>query len=328
MSSRSDSSSDRKVTLMHRLPDGYALRHPGADELPAVQVLMDLTEAVDAPEPRKHDIDVVAECADPRVAPETNTWVVVAPDGAIVGFAWVMWMGTGEGVSEQYVHPDHRGRGIGEVLLDSVEVRAEELAGQAGGGASPTLSVWCESIKDRLRESLRGRGFTKVRDYYTMVLDPATTVEDPAWPPGLEVRPFRAGEDDRRVYKAHEEAFSEHFLVEPQTFEEWCAHSRDLGDLDPDLWLVAWDGDVVAAECLTLSRGPEADVISLSVRRPWRGRGLGLALLLECFGRARLRGHRTIRLVVDVENVTGALRLYERAGMRVERRFDVFRRSL
>ena len=312
---------------MARLPSGYVLRHPARDELGAVQVLMDLTEMADSPDPRGHDIDIVAESADSRIAPETNTWVVDSPDGAIVAFAW-LGMGTGEGMSEQYIHPDHRGRGIGDVLLDAVEARAAELASQASEGAAPALSVFCESTKDRRRAALLERGFVKAREYYVMVLDADVAVLDPVAPAGIHVRAFRAGVDDRALYEAHEEAFAEHHLVEPQTFEQWCAHTRDLTDLDPALWFVAWDGDAVAGDCLTVAKGREADVMSLSVRKPWRGRGLGAALLRQGIVAARARGCAKIRLVVDVQNVTGALRLYEGVGMRAERRSDVFRKSL
>jgi ribosomal protein S18 acetylase RimI-like enzyme len=69
-------------------------------------------------------------------------------------------------------------------------------------------------------------------------------------------------------------------------------------------------------------------VRSLGVRRPWRRRGLGLALLLASFGAFWERGTRTIGLGVDGENTTGAVRLYEKAGMRVELRIDRFERVL
>lgn len=70
------------------------------------------------------------------------------------------------------------------------------------------------------------------------------------------------------------------------------------------------------------SGDPDVGWVSiLGVRPPWRGRGLGLALLRHAF---REIGRPTVRLGVDAENVSGAVRLYERAGMRVERRFDTY----
>jgi ribosomal protein S18 acetylase RimI-like enzyme len=64
------------------------------------------------------------------------------------------------------------------------------------------------------------------------------------------------------------------------------------------------------------------------VRKPWRGRGLALALLLEEFARFHARGCDDVYLFVDAENPTGAVRLYEKAGMKVWRRFGHYRLEL
>ena len=66
----------------------------------------------------------------------------------------------------------------------------------------------------------------------------------------------------------------------------------------------------------------------LAVRRPWRLRGLGLALLRRAFGEFYSRGTRKVTLAVDSQSLTGATRLYERAGMRVERLYSVYRKEL
>jgi mycothiol synthase len=58
-------------------------------------------------------------------------------------------------------------------------------------------------------------------------------------------------------------------------------------------------------------------IASLGVRKPWRKRGLGLAILLRTFHEFYARGERSVGLGVDSENQTGATRLYERAGMHV-----------
>ena len=56
------------------------------------------------------------------------------------------------------------------------------------------------------------------------------------------------------------------------------------------------------------------------MRRPWRGRGLGRALLREAFAELRRRGLPRAYLGVDSENPTGAMGLYESVGMRPKRR--------
>ncbi len=91
---------------------------------------------------------------------------------------------------------------------------------------------------------------------------------------------------------------------------------------------VAWDGDEIAGLSLCRSsEGGDPDlgwVDILAVRRPWRRRGLALALLLHSFHELRARGRPRVGLGVDAENLTGAVRLYERAGMAPTQQHDVY----
>jgi ribosomal protein S18 acetylase RimI-like enzyme len=69
-------------------------------------------------------------------------------------------------------------------------------------------------------------------------------------------------------------------------------------------------------------------VSALGVRRPWRKRGLGLALLRHAFNEFYRRGKRKVGLGVEAQNLTGALRLYDSAGMRVDQAYDDFEKEL
>ena len=66
----------------------------------------------------------------------------------------------------------------------------------------------------------------------------------------------------------------------------------------------------------------------LGVLAPCRGRGVGAALLRRSFATFTGRGARHVILNVDAENTTGATALYERAGMRVINRWDLWERLL
>ena len=115
--------------------------------------------------------------------------------------------------------------------------------------------------------------------------------------------------------------------VSPSNFNEFYVKQRAI---DPLLWLLAWDGDELAGFVLASSgRGSEPElgwVGTLGVRPAWRRRGLGEALLRSAFAELFTRGHRRVGLGVDTENVSGALRLYERVGVRPllpQRQLDV-----
>lgn len=67
---------------------------------------------------------------------------------------------------------------------------------------------------------------------------------------------------------------------------------------------------------------------TFTVRRAWRRRGIALALLRHSFAALYQAGKRKVSLEVDAENHTGATRLYEKAGMHVDRRQETFEKEL
>ena len=175
-----------------------------------------------------------------------------------------------------------------------------------------------------------GRGYEKRRESLTMEirLDEPPDDGDAG---ALEVRTYR--DDDREaLIAALNDAFAEDPFwqeVTPPRFE-----ARFLGGAgyDPTLWFLLWDGDELAGFALDF---PEFGTDSglgwvnwLGVRKPWRRRGLAEALLRRSFAELYARGKRRVGLGVDAQNVTGALRLYERVGMRAVRRYGTWQRDL
>jgi mycothiol synthase len=92
------------------------------------------------------------------------------------------------------------------------------------------------------------------------------------------------------------------------------------------LWLMAReDGAPVGA--LTASAGDEGGSVDwLGVRASHRGRGIGSAMLRQAFATFASRGLTRAMVNVDAENVTGATGVYERVGMRVVGRWDMWER--
>ena len=66
----------------------------------------------------------------------------------------------------------------------------------------------------------------------------------------------------------------------------------------------------------------------LGVRPPWRGRGLGEALLKRSLDSFRECGIPYATLDVDTENTSGAVRLYTQAGMRPRPSFTIWEQPL
>jgi ribosomal protein S18 acetylase RimI-like enzyme len=172
----------------------------------------------------------------------------------------------------------------------------------------------------------RRRGYSPLRHFLEMAIELDAEPPPPAWPDGIEVRPARPGEEER-VHAADQEAFADHWEPEPRPFESWL-RSWQARDRDPTLWHLAVAGDEIAGVCLCSTRGGAGWVGDLAVRRPWRRRGLGAALLLHAFREFHSRGFARAGLDVDGENLTGAVRLYERVGMHVAYRQDLWQVDL
>ena len=145
-------------------------------------------------------------------------------------------------------------------------------------------------------------------------------------PESIVIRPFISGREERPMIAAVSEAFRDDWGWVERPFEEEYDQYMHYLDHDPDndpaLWFVAADGDEIAGTCFGYAEMPEDPelglVCALGVRKPWRMRGLGLALLTHTFGALYERGKRRIALDVDAQNPTGATRLYEKAGMHIE----------
>ena len=94
------------------------------------------------------------------------------------------------------------------------------------------------------------------------------------------------------------------------------------------MWFLALDGDEVTGAVVCSQREQGGWVHDVAVRRPWRRRGLGLALLRQAFGAFYGRGTRRVELGVDAQSPTGATRLYERAGMRATHQYAAYQKEL
>ena len=150
----------------------------------------------------------------------------------------------------------------------------------------------------------------------------------PEWPEGFRVGTFESG-DGPVFHAALDEAFADEWNHVSMPFEQWAEHRVNVPDFDPTLWFIVREGDEIAAvlRC-DAERAGAGWIGALGVRRPWRRRGLGLALLRHAFGEFYRRGQRRVGLGVDAENPTGATRLYERAGMHVAYEAAAFKKEL
>jgi len=263
---------------------------------------------------------------------EADAWVIVAPDGQIVAHASLNSNKLGKFFGRITVHPDYQRRGLGSYLRRLIETRANERTSEVAADARITLN---SSIYHGNADGLRfveHAGMVRIRSFWRMAID-MNAPPTPSWPVGLTPRLFVRDQDERAVYEADEEAFQDHWGHSPNPYDEWLQWSVLRADFDPSLWFLAMDGDQIAGAALcwaapTLGENGLGWVGQLWVRRPWRKRGLGLALLHHAFAELYRRGYKRVVLGVDSESLTGATRLYVRAGMQAIHQWDSYQQEL
>ena len=249
-----------------------------------------------------------------------DTWLY-EEDGRIVAAGWAERLPGDAGLAAGIVGRNALGCGLGGELVDRAEARLRQQGcariQQVALAADPDAPVL-----------FAARGYREVRRFWDMTIELDGPPPASALPAGLRVETF-AEADARAFHAALEEAFEDHWEHHARPFEDWWDEKRGAPDYEPTLWFVIRDGDELAAVVRNdPNRSGGGWIGALGVRRPWRGRGLGKALLLHSFGEFHRRGVARIGLGVDAANPTGATQLYETVGMHVDLEQVVYEKEL
>ena len=278
------------------------------------------------------------EWETPGFSPESNIRLVETVEGELVGEVEV-WDISETPVAPWVlgnVHLDHQGLGIGSHLVGWAEQRAAEVISRVPEDARVVMRVGIYHGHEPSENLLEDRGHEADRFFWRMAIDLQEAPDPVVWPDGIELRPFDRERDSEAVYRAEDEAFEDHWGHIPESFESgfkrWSRLSFHESGFEPGLWFIAWDEDQIAG----LARGrSQADhdpdmgwIRTLSVRRPWRRKGLALALLQQSFVVFWQRDTFKVGLGVDGLNPTGATGLYEKAGMEVDLQWDIYSKEL
>lgn len=282
--------------------------------------------------------DVTNGWLSPGFDPERDIRVVFAPGGELAGFIEI-WMTAHPPVHPWIwlrIHPDYMRNGMGKSLLLWAEDRAREAFDLVPEGARISMRTGVVSTIQDMKVILEKYGMTLFRHAFRMIIEMNSQPEVPIWPPGITLKPYDPDLDSEALFRAASEAFQDHFGHVESPFEEeyprFMHFMTNTDVYDPELWFIAMDGDQIAGVCLCSKyshEDPDSGYInSLSVRRSWRKRGIATALLQHSFNEYYQRGLSKVMLGVDANNLTGALSLYEKVGMKVLRQFDQYEKEL
>lgn len=266
---------------------------------------------------------------------------VAERDGERIGFIRVSSRARGP---EKVVHrmdawtrPERRRRGVGSALVGWAEARSRgmQLAGTVGEpGAIHEMSATTDENNQGASAFAEAIGYRPIRYSFEMRRKLDEPIPEAPLPPSLELRPVLEAHT-RRIFDANAEAFKDHWEAAVRTDDDY-RHWMEDPDTDTTLWQVAWDGDEIAGMSINTVYAEENERLEtnvgwldqVSVRRPWRRKGLGAAVIAASLRVLRDRGLDEASLGVDAENPTGALALYERLGFTRHRAFRIYRKRL
>ena len=307
------------------LPHGYVFRRPTMEDAPQVVALKVAHDIAETGEPDSSVEDLTADWSLSRFDLSRDAWLVVGPDHSVVAYSWC-WDKKPhvEIQADYYVHPEHRGAGLDDPILDRLDARAAEHRAAAPRGATVVLRLF-NHTKDRERAArLRGRKYERVRTFFRMSIDLSRGTPEPRWPTGIAPRRYRLGVDDQVLEETIQESFADHYAFSHEPHTDWVDRRLKHPEFAPEICMIAWDREDVAGALLPFRFEEMGWVRELGVRPAWRGRGVGRALLLDVFARFAAMGLKRASLGVDGANETGATQLYESAGMSVVQRYDLF----
>ena len=268
----------------------------------------------------------------PGVDREQDFAVVESPNGELCGFLSVEAEPPfAEVFALGIVAPAFHGLGLGAAIVSENERRARRFEALADPNARVLIHAGAFADEPRVSALLSSQGYREVRRFELRRVDFAGEPDPPADVEDISVRGFNS-EDAQRLYEAHVQAFADHGGEGEETYEDFRHHHLDAPEYDAGLWFVAWDGDELAGYVGAQEKSREDPsrgyIALLGVRRPYRRRGLGEALLLHAFGALHGRGRLGVDLHVDADSLTGATGLYAKVGMTAHPRFATWEKEL
>jgi GNAT superfamily N-acetyltransferase len=257
-------------------------------------------------------------------------------DDKVIAYARVTWWEEEAPKQRIYFHffhlmPEWRGKEIEESILRWSEKRLEQVAASHPKNGDRLLQSECTEFQPDKIALLTAHSYKPTR-YFTLMSRPLDDIPVATLPEGIDVHPVTPDQHER-VWQASTEAFRDHWgFAEPkeEEFTEW----RNSRWFQPHLWQVAWDGDEIVGQVQNYIDSEENQEYQrqrgwtegISVRRPWRGKGVAKALIVRSMHMHKALGMSEVALGVDTNNPNGALQLYEGLGYKAYKKMIVYRK--
>lgn len=297
-----------------RLPDGLVARPATSGDAGAIYELMTACEIADDGVAEVDEHDITVGFGRHGFDPALDSLLVFDRE-ELVAYAEI-YRARGEGD----VRPSHRGRGIGAALLGWIERRATELAAAEVGQSKTDADT-------AARELFLANDYEPSWTSWIIRIGLDGPPPPPEPPAGVAIRAYRES-DAQEVHRVIDAAFSEWEGRNPEPFEVWAPQILAHPAFRPELSPLALDGDEIVGVVISCDYPElgEGWIQQLATRASHRRRGIAQAMLLTAFGWFYEAGRRVAG--VSTDSRTGALGLYEKVGMRVERQYTRYRKQL
>lgn len=320
------------------LKEGFDFRPALPEDIPAIAELLNLYWEPLIGVPKITPADLAVRFSVPGFDLAGSVRLMASPAGKLVGVIQVQDVDNPpvHPGALGAVHPEYEHRGLGTALIAWAENRARQAVARVPDGLRVTLGMSAVPTHLPTVRLFERMGLQAVRHSFLMVKDLSEPSPQPSWPDGIALRTFAENPNLRAFYRATTEAFLDHWGTiegdEDERVARWQHRLEHDKKIDPSLWFMLMDGAEIAATARCApAAGADQDmgfVETLGVRRPWRRRGLALNLLYHIFVEFARRGKQRVALGVDASSLTGATRLYEKAGMLVASQFTQFNKIL
>ena len=320
------------------LPDLYTSRPATMEDLNGVVNLLNANSIalIGVADVTKNEIRTFWTA--PKFEIGNSTRVVCTESGKIVGYSDI------EDTSSVpvhpfvwgCVHPEYTGQGIGSYLFNWAESRAYQVIDRVPLHARVAARTYSLSTDIETQQLYEANGFQIIRHFLRMEVTLNNKPHPSQLPDGIKIVTKAEFDDLWPIFLAFDESFKDHWghVERPleEEFEEWKYENANDDKHDPTLWFLAMEEDEITAVCLckpSSDEDPDMGWVNIiGVRPAWRRQGIGLALLNHSFQEFYKRGKQKVGLGVDADSLTGATKLYEKAGMKQTRQSDTYEKEL